>query len=124
MTDKATPFAGLSPDLVLDCVDRIGLPTDGRLLALNSYEIRVFQVGIDDDLPVIVKFYRPGRWSDAAILEEHCFTQELADREIPAAGESGPRVRNGASPGQRWSRPTPRAPMRGARNEIRRQGPR
>lgn len=84
MTDNATPFAGLSPDLVLDCVDSIGLPSDGRLLALNSYENRVYQVGIEDDLPMIVKFYRPGRWSDAAILEEHRFTQELADREIPA----------------------------------------
>lgn len=84
MTNEATPFAGLSPDLVLDSVESLGLNTDGRLLALNSYENRVYQVGIDDDRPVIVKFYRPNRWSDAAILEEHSFTQELADREIPA----------------------------------------
>jgi Ser/Thr protein kinase RdoA (MazF antagonist) len=84
MNNQATPFAGLSPDLILDSVESLGLNTDGRLLALNSYENRVYQVGIDDDRPVIVKFYRPNRWSDAAILEEHSFTQELADREIPA----------------------------------------
>lgn len=79
-----TPFSDLSPDLILDAVDYIGLPTDGHLLALNSYENRVYQVGIEDADPVIAKFYRPGRWSDAAILEEHGFTLELADREIPA----------------------------------------
>jgi Ser/Thr protein kinase RdoA (MazF antagonist) len=78
------PYADLSPDLILDAVDALGLPTDGRLLALNSYENRVYRVGIEDAEPVIAKFYRPGRWSDAAILEEHAFTQELADQEIPA----------------------------------------
>ena len=65
-------------------VESIGLPTDGHLLALNSYENRVYQVGLDEAAPVIAKFYRPGRWSDAAILEEHAFSQELADAEIPA----------------------------------------
>jgi Ser/Thr protein kinase RdoA (MazF antagonist) len=89
MKDDTTPFAGLSPNLVLDAVESLGLLTDGRLLALNSYENRVYQVGLDDDLPVIVKFYRPGRWSDAAILEEHSFTRELADREIPAVAPAG-----------------------------------
>jgi Ser/Thr protein kinase RdoA (MazF antagonist) len=89
MKDDTTPFAGLSPDLVLDAVESLGLLTDGRLLALNSYENRVYQVGLDDNPPVIVKFYRPGRWSDAAILEEHSFTQELADREIPAVAPAG-----------------------------------
>jgi Ser/Thr protein kinase RdoA (MazF antagonist) len=84
MNDDKTPFAGLSPDLVLDAVESVGLITDGRQLALNSYENRVYQVGLDEAPPVIVKFYRPGRWSDGAILEEHSFTQELADREIPA----------------------------------------
>ena len=79
-----TPFAGLSPDLVLDAVETLGLETDGRLLALNSYENRVYQVGLEADTPVVVKFYRPGRWSDAAVREEHEFTQELAQREIPA----------------------------------------
>lgn len=84
MNDAVTPFAGLSPDLVLDAVESLGLTTDGRLLALNSYENRVYQVGLDEGPAAIVKFYRPSRWSDAAILEEHNFTQELADREIPA----------------------------------------
>jgi Ser/Thr protein kinase RdoA (MazF antagonist) len=78
------PFADLGPDLILDAVESVGLPTDGHLLALNSYENRVYQVGIDEADPAIAKFYRPGRWSDAAILEEHAFSQALADCEIPA----------------------------------------
>ncbi|MYM36889.1 serine/threonine protein kinase [Duganella sp. FT94W] len=77
------PYSALSPDCVLDALDSIGLRGDGRLLALNSYENRVYQVGIEDDQPLVVKFYRPGRWSDDAILEEHAFTRELADAEIP-----------------------------------------
>lgn len=77
------PYAQLTPDTVLDALDNIDLRTDGRLLALNSYENRVYQVGQEDGAPVIAKFYRPERWSDAAILEEHAFTQELSDREIP-----------------------------------------
>jgi len=78
-----TPYAGLTPDHVLDAVAACGLYPDGRLLALNSYENRVWQVGIDDAQPVIAKFYRPARWSDAAILEEHAFAQELAEAELP-----------------------------------------
>jgi Ser/Thr protein kinase RdoA (MazF antagonist) len=78
-----TPYARLSPDLVLDAVGACGLWPDGRLLALNSYENRVWQVGLEDDQPVIAKFYRPGRWSDAAIVEEHVFSQELAAAELP-----------------------------------------
>ena len=78
-----TPYAGLTPDLVLDAVAACGLWPDGRLLALNSYENRVWQVGIEDAAPVIAKFYRPGRWSDAAILEEHAYARELADDEVP-----------------------------------------
>lgn len=79
-----TPYAALGPDLVLAAIEQLGLPTDGRLLALNSYENRVYQVGIEDAPPLIAKFYRPGRWSDAAILEEHAFVQQLAEHEIPA----------------------------------------
>ncbi len=79
----ATPFATLSPDRVLDVIERVGYRTDGRLLALNSYENRVYRVGIDDAPALIAKFYRAGRWSDAAILEEHGFAAELADAEIP-----------------------------------------
>ena len=78
-----TPYANLSPDRVLDAVGACGLWPDGRLLALNSYENRVWQVGIEDESPVIAKFYRPGRWSDAAIIEEHTFSQELAAAELP-----------------------------------------
>jgi Ser/Thr protein kinase RdoA (MazF antagonist) len=88
MIDDTTPFAGLTPDLVLDSAESLGLPTDGRLLALNSYENRVYQVGLDEAPPVILKFYRPRRWTDAAILEEHAFTRELADLEIPAVPPS------------------------------------
>ena len=80
---NAAPYAQLTPDLVLDAVAACGLWPDGRLLALNSYENRVWQVGIEDAAPVIAKFYRPGRWSDAAIDEEHAFARELADAELP-----------------------------------------
>ena len=87
-TPNPTPYADLTPDRVLDAVESLGLLTDGRLLALNSYENRVYQVGLDEDAPVIAKFYRPGRWSSAAILEEQDFTQQLAEREIPAVAPS------------------------------------
>ncbi|HSO05613.1 MAG TPA: serine/threonine protein kinase [Pelomicrobium sp.] len=79
----APPYAGLTPDRVLDALESVGLAADGRLLALNSYENRVYQVGVEDAAPVVAKFYRPARWSDDAILEEHAFTAELAAREIP-----------------------------------------
>jgi Ser/Thr protein kinase RdoA (MazF antagonist) len=78
------PYQRLTPDLALDALDGVGLHGDGRLLALNSFENRVFQFGIEDAPPVVAKFYRPERWSDAAILEEHAFAAELAAREIPA----------------------------------------
>jgi Ser/Thr protein kinase RdoA (MazF antagonist) len=104
---QAAPFAGLTPDLILNAVDSTGLRTSGQVLALNSYENRVFQVGLEagglagvgqdaDRLqgagssdpaalaPVVVKFYRPLRWSDEAILEEHRFLAELVEREVPA----------------------------------------
>jgi len=77
------PFSRLGPDCVLDALASIGLYGDGRLLALNSYENRVYQVGIEDAQPLVVKFYRPERWSDAAILEEHAFVAELQAQEIP-----------------------------------------
>ncbi len=82
-TAEQAPFANLSPDLIIDAVESAGFPSDGRILALGSYENRVFQVGLEDADPVVVKFYRPGRWSDAAIAEEHAFARELADAEIP-----------------------------------------
>ena len=77
------PYADLTPDLVLDAVESLGYLSDARVLALNSYENRVYQVGIEDEQPLIAKFYRPARWSDAAIREEHAFSFELADCEIP-----------------------------------------
>ena len=79
----ATPYQDLTPDVILAAVESTGRRSDGRLLALNSYENRVYQVGIEDGAPLIVKFYRPDRWSDAAILEEHAFSRELAGAEIP-----------------------------------------
>ena len=84
-TANDTPYAGLSPDTVLDALDAVGLRGDGRLIQLNSYENRVFQVFLEDGRVVVAKFYRPGRWSDAQILEEHAFGAELAAREIPVA---------------------------------------
>ena len=77
------PFTELTPDAVLDALDSIGLRSDGRLLALNSYENRVYQAGMEDGTSLIAKFYRPARWPDAAILEEHAFVALLVEREIP-----------------------------------------
>ena len=77
------PYQDLTPDRLLNAVESAGFRCDGRLLALNSFENRVYQFGIEDDAPLVAKFYRPGRWSDEAILEEHVFTLDLAEREIP-----------------------------------------
>jgi len=77
------PYAQLSPDAVLASVESAGVRTDGRLLALNSFENRVYQVGVEDAVPLVAKFYRAGRWSDAAIEEEHAFAHELAEAELP-----------------------------------------
>lgn len=76
MTDNS--FSSLTPDCVLNAVESLGLRSDGRLLALNSYENRVYQVGMEEGAPLVAKFYRPARWSDEAILEEHAFVCELA----------------------------------------------
>jgi len=76
-------YSKLTPDCVLNALESIGFRSDGRLLALNSYENRVYQIGIEDGAPLVAKFYRPARWTDAAILEEHAFVRELAEREIP-----------------------------------------
>jgi Ser/Thr protein kinase RdoA (MazF antagonist) len=78
------PFAGLTPEVVLDAAAAFGLEPDGRLFALNSYENRVYQLGADERL-LVLKFYRPRRWSDAQIAEEHQFTHELAAAELPVA---------------------------------------
>jgi len=81
---------------VLDALEAVGLRGDGRMIALNSYENRVYQVFMEDGAPVVAKFYRPGRWTDAQIGEEHAFVSELAEREIPvvAALDLGGRTLN------------------------------
>jgi len=83
VNNPSPPYQDLTPDRILNAVESLGLRCDGRLLALNSYENRVYQIGIEESAPVIAKFYRPLRWTDEAILEEHRFTLELAEREIP-----------------------------------------
>jgi Ser/Thr protein kinase RdoA (MazF antagonist) len=84
MTEQnATPYDGLSPDTILDAMESCGFDCDGSLLALNSFENRVYQLRQEDGSFVVAKFYRPGRWSDAAIAEEHKFSFELADHDLP-----------------------------------------
>jgi Ser/Thr protein kinase RdoA (MazF antagonist) len=86
------PFSLLTPDVVLDALSGLGLPVDGRLMGLNSYENRVYQAMLDDAEPVVAKFYRPHRWSEAQIREEHTFSAELAADDIPVVA---PRALNG-----------------------------
>ncbi len=93
MTAEA-PYSDLSPETVLDAIEAAGYRCDGRVLALNSYENRVYQIGIEDAEPVVAKFYRPARWTDAAIHEEHAFSLELAAQEIPVVA---PLTREGAA---------------------------
>ena len=92
------PYSALTPDVVLDALASVGLHGDGRLLGLSSYENRVYQIHLeephDGHAAVVAKFYRPGRWSGAQILEEHAFARELMDAEIPAVG---PLVLEGAT---------------------------
>jgi Ser/Thr protein kinase RdoA (MazF antagonist) len=92
--DATLAFQDLQPDDILAALESVGYPCDGRFLALNSYENRVYQVGIDDNAPVVAKFYRPRRWSDDAILEEHAFAAALQDQDIPVVA---PLVRQGRS---------------------------
>lgn len=78
-----TPYAQLNPDTILDAIESTGFLCTGGLMALNSYENRVYQIEIEDSEPLIAKFYRPHRWTSEAILEEHQFSLELVDHEIP-----------------------------------------
>lgn len=94
----ATPYAGLDPAAVLGALDSVRLRGDGRVLQLNSYENRVFQVHLEDASAVVAKFYRPGRWSDAQILEEHGFAGELARNEVPVVAPIALQVESQASP--------------------------
>lgn len=86
-TDGEQPYSSLTPDRILDAIDALGFASAGGSLALNSYENRVYRIGVDtaagEASTLVAKFYRPGRWSDAAILEEHEFALELEQQEIP-----------------------------------------
>lgn len=77
------PFDDLTPDVVMDAVEAEGIRCNGSVFALNSYENRVYQIGVEDDSPIVAKFYRPQRWPDLAILEEHSFSLALVEQEIP-----------------------------------------
>lgn len=79
----ANDYSGLDPNTIIDAVESLGYLSDARVLALNSYENRVYQIGIEDSVPLIAKFYRPHRWSDEQIQEEHQFSSDLADLDIP-----------------------------------------
>ena len=85
-TPKHHAFETLTPDVVLDALSDLGLPVDGRLTALSSYENRVYQIMLDDNSSVVAKFYRPARWRDEQILEEHRFASELMAEEVPLVG--------------------------------------
>ncbi len=96
--DAPHSYADLTPTQVLDALDAIGFRGDGRILQLNSYENRVFQVMLEDGGAVVAKFYRRARWSDAQIVEEHGFALELAAAEVPVVApclidEAAPDVR-------------------------------
>ncbi len=80
---QAAPYAGLTPDCILDAVESVGLRGDGRLIALNSYENRVYQIYLESGEVIVAKFYRPQRWSNPQILEEHEFALELSAEEVP-----------------------------------------
>ncbi len=86
LTPQGHPFEALTPDVVMDALASVGLYGDGRLQALSSYENRVYQLHLEDGQVVVAKFYRPQRWSEAQILEEHSFSAELMAAEIPVIG--------------------------------------
>ncbi|PLX62013.1 serine/threonine protein kinase [Sedimenticola selenatireducens] len=83
MSEAETPYADLTPETILCALESVGYQPSGGMLALNSYENRVYQIGMDEAPPLVAKFYRPERWSDASIQEEHNFTLALAADEIP-----------------------------------------
>jgi len=85
MTDSSRPFESLTPDAVLAAAESLAIECDARLFALNSYENRVYQLGSPTHGMLVLKFYRPARWSDAQILEEHAFATELLEAELPVA---------------------------------------
>jgi Ser/Thr protein kinase RdoA (MazF antagonist) len=110
------PYETLTPDVVMDALASVGLHGDGRLMALSSYENRVYQAYLEEPVEghsaVVAKFYRPGRWSEAQILEEHAFSAELAAAEVPAVA---PLVLNGATLHQHGGFSFSVSPRRGGR---------
>jgi Ser/Thr protein kinase RdoA (MazF antagonist) len=110
------PYEILTPDVVMDALASVGLHGDGRLMALSSYENRVYQAYLEEPVEghaaVVAKFYRPGRWSEAQILEEHAFSAELAAAEVPAVA---PLVLNGATLHQHGGFSFSVSPRRGGR---------
>lgn len=94
MSNNPHPFETLTPSFILDAVESHGYWSDGRSFPLNSYENRVYQVGIEGSEPLIAKFYRPGRWTDEQILEEHELCFELVEKELPVVA---PMVKDGVS---------------------------
>jgi Ser/Thr protein kinase RdoA (MazF antagonist) len=83
VNEETSAYENLGPDNIINAIEHVGYLCDGRILALNSYENRVYQIGLEEAEPIIAKFYRPQRWTEEAILEEHRFTHSLADLEIP-----------------------------------------
>ncbi len=106
------PYDALMPDVVLDALSSVGLHGDGRLMALSSYENRVYQIHLEDGSAVVAKFYRPDRWTEAQILEEHAFAAELMAAEVPAVG---PLVLNGTTLHQHAGFAFSVSPRRGGR---------
>ena len=99
----SAPFHNLSPDKIIDAIEQLGYVSDLRVLPLNSYENRVYQFGLEDKDPIIAKFYRPNRWTDEQIQEEHAFSLSLAELEVPVVpplrNDSGEPVRGHATDG-------------------------
>ena len=98
-TPLANDYSQLSPDTIISAIESRGFLSDARVLALNSYENRVYQVGIEDEQPLVAKFYRPLRWSDEQILEEHQFTLELQELDIPVIAPMYLKTGDGEQPG-------------------------
>ena len=92
VNEETPPFSGLSLDIVIEAIESLGYVSDLRVFPLNSYENRVYQIGIEDSTPIIAKFYRPNRWSDEQIIEEHLFSLDLKSHEVPVIA---PIARNG-----------------------------
>src|SRR2546429_7743719 len=89
-SEPGASFFALTPDRVLDAVEVGGLRSTGRCLPLRAFENRVYEVELEDERRLVVKFYRPGRWSRETILDEHRFLADLAAAEIPAAAPPAP----------------------------------